>query len=349
MPQQHPIYHSQTEQRAARQKLYQQKPKFTASELNKKEKILHIMEAADAVSQGQKAPEAPHHMQHPEYSPQQNVKSTKSPKSSAAAKSAATTSLFMSDPSSKEALAAEQRIQQKQSKKMKNAEARKDRTRELLFGDGLNESGPDAEPKKSSPKSGAKSSSIYKSDRSVPVNSSTAASAALARLSVQKNAKMTNSKDRKQRTMDLVHGDLLRSDDEVKAAPRTSTYDDDIDPDIAEVHQSVLNLNNCNDHFQMPATAKLLRKVITNILSAETVGDQEKYGKLRLTNKKIRAAFVEMEYGVETLQSLGFERKSVFNEKDGKMDDYMVFNFQRQNTKALLHVLDLLNEYYPEV
>lgn len=105
------------------------------------------------------------------------------------------------------------------------------------------------------------------------------------------------------------------------------------DPDIAEVHQSVLNLNNCNDHFKMPATAKLLRKVIQNLLMAETVSDQEKYGKLRLSNKKIRAAFVEMQYGVEALQSLGFQRKNIYSEKDGKMDDYMVFDFSKMNTK----------------
>ena len=83
----------------------------------------------------------------------------------------------------------------------------------------------------------------------------------------------------------------------------------------------------------MPATAKLLRKVIQNLLMAETVSDQEKYGKLRLSNKKIRAAFVEMQYGVEALQSLGFQRKNIYSEKDGKMDDYMVFDFSKMNTK----------------
>ena len=120
------------------------------------------------------------------------------------------------------------------------------------------------------------------------------------------------------------------------------------DPDIAEVHQSMLNLNNCNPHDKMPSTAKLLRKVVTNLLSAETKEDQDKFGKLRLTNKKIKAAFVDMEYGVETLEALGFSKQKVYNEKEHKMDDYMVFEWMNINHKALIHTMDLLNEYYPE-
>ena len=99
------------------------------------------------------------------------------------------------------------------------------------------------------------------------------------------------------------------------------------------VHQSILNLNNCNPHEKMPATAKLLRKVITNLMGAVTKEDHEKYGKLRLSNKKIKAAFVDMEYGVETLESLGFEKKKIYNEKEHRMDDYLVFNFTNTNNK----------------
>ena len=112
------------------------------------------------------------------------------------------------------------------------------------------------------------------------------------------------------------------------------------DPEISEVHQSILNLNNCNAHDKMPPTAKLLRKVVTNLLSAESVTDQEKFGKLRLTNKKIKAAFVDMEYGVETLESLGFVQQKVYNEKIQQMDDYMIFNFERMNHKFSLHMTD---------
>lgn len=110
----------------------------------------------------------------------------------------------------------------------------------------------------------------------------------------------------------------------------------------------MLNLNNCNPHEKMPSTAKLLRKVVTNLLSAETKEDQDKFGKLRLTNKKIKAAFVDMEYGVETLKALGFEKKKIYNDKEHKMDDYMVFEWININHKALIHTMDLLNEYYPE-
>merc|ERR1712129_595803 len=99
------------------------------------------------------------------------------------------------------------------------------------------------------------------------------------------------------------------------------------------------NLNNCNDHFAMPATAKLLRKVVNNLLVAEEEEDQDKFGKLRLGNKKIKAAFVDMQYGVETLESLGFARKSIYNEKTAQMDEYMLFDFEHKNIKALLHVM----------
>merc|ERR1712244_159308 len=76
-PSGHPIYHSQEEQRAARSKLVQKKQINVQSELNKKEKMLHIMNAADAAAQGQKVPDLPKSMQHDTVSPN----STKSSKS----------------------------------------------------------------------------------------------------------------------------------------------------------------------------------------------------------------------------------------------------------------------------
>lgn len=305
------------------------------------------MNAADAVSQGNKPPEAPQSMQSQTKSP--NPKSTKTTKSNQS-------SLFMADPSSKQALAAENRIKQKQLKKGKNAEERKNRTRDLLFGDGLKvkeeKIGMDYDKnigKKQGVGDHNKSAQFYKSDKDVPLSSNNkTANAALARLEQQKNNKVINLNDRKQRTMQLMHGNMLQSEYEVKAAPRQSTYDDDIDPDVAEVHQSILNLNNCNPHDKMPGTAKLLRKIVTNLLSAETKDDQDKFGKLRLTNKKIKATLVDMEYGVETLESLGFSKKKIYNDKEHKMDDYMLFDFMNTNHKALIHVMDLLNEYYPE-
>lgn len=146
-------------------------------------------------------------------------------------KSKPSSSVYTAEPITREALAAEKRIQQKTSKKIKNAEARKDRTRDLLFGDGLKQKEEEQNDLNGSDSKKTKSpkSNLYKSDQSVPVNaSSPAANAALARLSSQKNAKIINMKDRQKRTMDLMHGDLLKDQDEVKAAPRESTYNDDI-------------------------------------------------------------------------------------------------------------------------
>jgi len=357
--QQHPIHHSKEAQRAARSKLVSKKQSnyHVQSQLDKKQKMLHIMEAADAKKHGFTAPEAPLSMQS---SP--NTATTKSSsKPSSASKSskaksggASKSSVYMADPSSKQALAAERRIQQKQSKKGKSGVERKNRTRDLIFGDGLNEEVSEegtANARKA--KSAKASPNKYKSDKFVPVSSdSRTANAALARLEKQKNGKVINSKDRRERTMNLVHGDGLKNADyEVQATPRehTAYEEEDMDPEIVGVHRSIMNLNNCNDHFAMPATAKLLRKVVNNLLVAEEEEDQDKFGKLRLGNKKIKAAFVDMQYGVETLESLGFARKSIYNEKTAQMDEYMLFDFEHKNIKALLHVMELLNEYYPEV
>eukprot|EP01084_Bolivina_argentea_P023444 43727_1 len=310
--------------------------------------MLHIVESADAVSQGQKPPNAPQHMQYDT----NNKSDNKSPKTSKTNTNKSQSSIYMANPSSKEALAAEKRIQQKQSKKIKNSEERKNRTRDLLFGDALkikDDEIMEYNTGNNNEKTDKKKAQFYKSDRDVPLSSnSKTANAALARLDKQKNNRIVNHKDRQKRTMQLMHGDLLKTEDEVKAAPRQSTYHDDMDPDIVDVHQSILNLNNCNAHEKMPGTAKLLRKVVTNLLSAETIEDQEKFGKLRLTNKKIKATLVDMEYGVETLQAIGFTKKKIYNDKEQKMDDYMIFDFSNVNHKGLIHVMDLLNEYYPE-
>jgi len=309
------------------------------------------MEAADAKALGKEAPEAPKFMQYEATSTSTSQSPMKSSSKYKQSKSANQSSIFMSDPSSKQALAAEKRLAQKKSNKTKNIQERKNRTNDLLFGDGLKIKEDDMNYNNNDAASNQTNSAIYKSEKHVPKSANKTATAALQRFGKQKSNKIVNSKDRKARTMQLLHGDgALQSQDEkmIKAAPRQRTYTDDIDPDVADVHQSILNLNNCNAHDQMPPTAKLLRKVVTNLLSAENVADQEKFGKLRLTNKKIKAAFVDMEYGLETLQSLGFVRQKILNEKIQQMDDYMVFDFGHINHKALIHVMDLLNEYYPE-
>lgn len=194
------------------------------------------MNAADAVSQGQKVPEAPKHMQ---YNKKQNEteSSLSSPKSNNNNKiNGSSSSLFMADPSSKEALAAEARIKQKTLNKVKNKQERKDRTMDLLFGDGLKQKEEEYDVSKynedqlnHNKTNNNKDGVFYKSDKDVPLSSnSNTAKAALARFGQQKNNKIINQKDRKNRTMQLMHGDLLKDEDEVKAQPRQRIYDDDI-------------------------------------------------------------------------------------------------------------------------
>merc|ERR1712228_641666 len=224
--QHHPIHHSKQEQREARSKLYQKKQIAVQSEIQKKEKILHIMEAADARAFGHKAPEAPKSMQY------ETVSSSSSPykrsnKSKSQSNSNNQSSIFMADPSSKQALAAEKRIAQKKSKKAKNTQERRDRTTDLLFGDGLKIKDEDMNYDKHNVAiSNNTKSKIYKSEKNVPLSSnSKTANAALQRFGQQKSNKIVNSKDRKKRTIQLLHGDgTLQSQDEIKAAPRQKTY-----------------------------------------------------------------------------------------------------------------------------
>merc|ERR1712130_755952 len=80
--QHHPIHHSKQEQREARSKLYQKKKIAVQSEIQKKEKILHIMDAADAKALGHKVPEPPKSMQYePVSSSSSPYKSKKNSKS----------------------------------------------------------------------------------------------------------------------------------------------------------------------------------------------------------------------------------------------------------------------------
>lgn len=190
------------------------------------------MEAADAKALGQKVPEAPKSMQY------DSVSTSISPSPSKRTKSKQQninnqSSIFMADPSSKQALAAEKRIAQKKSRKAKNTQERRDRTTDLLFGDGLKIKDEDMNfDKNNDAPSNNTKSKIYKSENNVPLSSnSKTANAALQRFGKQKSNKIVNSKDRKARTMQLLHGDgALQSKDEVevKAAPRQRAYDDDI-------------------------------------------------------------------------------------------------------------------------
>ena len=88
-----------------------------------------------------------------------------------------------------------------------------------------------------------KAAQFYKSDKDVPLSSnSKTASAALARFDQHKNNKVINQKDRKQRTMQLMHGDLLKDQDEVKAQPRQSAYYDD---DVVKIESHIYTLSVC--------------------------------------------------------------------------------------------------------
>ena len=113
------------------------------------------------------------------------------------------------------------------------------------------------------------------------------------------------------------------------------------------MQQSLLNLQNCNAHDKVPVTARLLRKVISNLLKAESVTEMEKFGKLRLSNAKIRSCFVDMVAGLHCLEALGFTKKMVMNDK-GVREEYMVFDFSKRDPKVLWHAMNLIDLHYPD-
>lgn len=258
----------------------------------------------------------------------------------------------MASPSSKQALAAQQRMQAKsRTNKSSSAQERKNRTAQLLFGDGLtiySTIDSTTDEIRNSPKiQSSVVPSATKSVSSLVKNESQAANAAMKRLNMNQSKKLSTN-ERKARTMQLMHGDLLKNDEVSIPHERKADGYLDIANDLKDVHQSLLNLQNCNPHLKMPATAKLLRKILSNILQAESIEDQEKYGKIRLTQKKIKSAIVDMKYGVDILTDLGFVNKRIVNEKSGMMDEYMVYDFENANQKAIWHVMELLDEHYPE-
>merc|ERR1719203_654850 len=182
------------------------------------------MNAADAKASGQKAPEAPKFMQYE--APSATLSPSKTRNHSKQSNNSSQSSIFMADPSSKQAQAAEKRIAQKKSNKAKNTQERKDRTLNLLFGDGLKMKDEDMNfDKANNGTSNQPKSTMYKSEKHVPQSNNKTANAALERFGKQKSNKIVNSKDRKARTIKLLHGDnALQSQDEIKAAPRQKTY-----------------------------------------------------------------------------------------------------------------------------
>eukprot|EP01084_Bolivina_argentea_P256502 431890_1 len=100
--------------------------------------MLHMLEAADAVKQGKTPPPALYTEKEKDRNNNNKKTPQKTSKSNTKSPNSSQSSLYMADPSSKEALAAEQRIQTKiRGKKKSNIDERKNRTKELLFGDAL--------------------------------------------------------------------------------------------------------------------------------------------------------------------------------------------------------------------
>ena len=199
-----------------RRNLVQAKSKIGVSELQKKQKILNVLDQANARQTGDYDKIISQPIQ------QDLTQSNKvsvggafnyGNNSSNNGNNINNNNIYMSEPSSKQALAAEQRLKSKNVKK--NDKDRKKKTINLVFGDGLKTPELNSDDIK-------KNNLKYKQDlakKQVTVNKKTArnendivfndtraANAAIDRLYGKKK---TGIKERKQRTMDLLHGDLL--------------------------------------------------------------------------------------------------------------------------------------------
>jgi len=261
-------------------------------------------------------------------------------------------SIYLVEPGTREAIAAEQRLAMKSKKpKQQSIDDRRTKTKDLLFGDGLKDKELSPNPTSSNINV---SSNTNVEDGNKPTENDIIMSGSKAAESAINRVKMKGShattKERKERTAMLIHGDLLKDENEVQPSLRGTTEINagDEGSSKTQVEQALRNLQNCNSHVQVAATAKLLSKIIANIISAETLSDQEKFGKLRLANAKIKQAFADLTGGLECLTILGFEQQSI--ESDTKvMEDYMVFDFSKIDKESLWHALHLIDLYYPQV
>jgi len=198
-----------------RRNLVQAKSKIGVSELQKKQKILSVLDQANARQTGDYDKIISQPIQ--QDLAQSNKVSVGGAfnygNNSSNNGNNINNNIYMSEPSSKQALAAEQRLKSKNIKK--NDKDRKKKTINLVFGDGLKTPELNSDDIK-------KNNLKYKQDlakKQVTVNKKTArnendivfndtraANAAIDRLYGKKK---TGIKERKQRTMDLLHGDLL--------------------------------------------------------------------------------------------------------------------------------------------
>lgn len=274
-----------------------------------------------------------------------------------------------------QANAAEARMQAKQRKGGVANKERKDRTKELLFGDGLKEKENPSDSNSNLPIPNNQKSQSSNKNRSVspsPQNKSNSnnvfqaagdvASAAITRMENKTRKGGGVSKERKDRTIQLLHGDLLNNKKEdgnsnndeneskvEKWEPDPSIEYGDMPEPTIRVKQSLTKMQNNNSSFDVTPTAKLLKKIISNILKVEpnNISDQEKYGKLRLNNPKINKAFVQLKFGLETLNSLGFNHTILPNEQ-GIHEEYMVYDFNLNNQEQLWYAINAIDTYYPD-
>ncbi|ETO27809.1 hypothetical protein RFI_09323, partial [Reticulomyxa filosa] len=290
-------------------------------------------------------------------------------------------SVYLVEPGTREAIAAEQRLAMKQKKpKQVSTEERRAKTKDLLFGDGLKEKEltPNANVSQTTSIATEDTSSSNLTESDIVMASGKAAESAFNRMKAKGSS--VASQERKERTAMLIHGDLLKDNNATQPLLRPVQGADTPQERKAQVEQALRNLQNCNSHTQVPATAKLLVKIITNsllsiqtnthtrfalyinffflikikimtidnnknmgkviiknltvycnknkVISAETLSDQEKFGKLRLANPKIKQSFVDLTGGLDCLVALGFEQRTVANDAN-VLEEYMIFDFSR--------------------
>lgn len=80
------------------------------------------------------------------------------------------------------------------------------------------------------------------------------------------------------------------------------------------------------------------------VIKAKTKEDQEKFGKLRISQPVIKSSLIDINNGIELLEAMGFSKKQM-KTKDGKMDDYMVYDFSiPMRTYVIIYIFIFLIE-----
>jgi len=160
------------------------------------------------------------------------------------------------------------------------------------------------------------------------------------------------------RAHELLYGDVLKQDEErifkasdgseFKSAFSRDKYEEglkskttNLSP-IERIQEQLILFVNESKPDVVAGTAKIMLKMIDNLLKAETVEQKEKFGRLRLNNKAIIKRFVKVPYALALLGAIGFVKDTSGDE------EVLNFEYTDLNRESLEFLKQCIQDYQAE-